>query len=161
MKPASHDRRFNLDKFRVYVRLTVKSSACHSGITRAEWQFLQSRRTRKILVNTPGIPSQLTRVVTLCSLWWIHLCLNRKPQVLYGVQAEPRGIFTSMLNEQEAPKWFVRVALCRIKRDIHSYAQWAGSPQVTICSDKKSLYSEKWNDRGPELSGMPALLCSL
>ena len=38
----------------------------------------------------------------------------------------------AMLNEQEAPKWpSESVALRRIKRDIHSYAQWAGSPQVT------------------------------
>ena len=76
VNPTSHDHRFNIDKFRVYRRLTVNSSVCHSGITQMEWQILQSRITRKVLVNTPSVPSQFTRVVTLCSLWWIHLCLN-------------------------------------------------------------------------------------
>ena len=40
------NRRFNFDKFRVFIRLTVKSTAGHSRITWSEWQTYKGRITR-------------------------------------------------------------------------------------------------------------------
>ena len=40
------NRRFNFDKFRVFIRLTVKSTASHSRITWSEWQAYKGRITR-------------------------------------------------------------------------------------------------------------------
>jgi len=48
------NRRFNLDKFRVSIRLTVKSTMSHSRITWSEWQAYKGRITW-IFVNTPGV----------------------------------------------------------------------------------------------------------
>ena len=63
-----------------------------------------------------------------------------------------------MLNEQEAPKYFVIMAYKPDQEGSHSYAQWAGSPQVILWIDNKDSDTQKWNDRGPELSGISALL---
>ena len=69
------DRRFNLDKFRVLIRLTVKSSAGHSRIIWAEWQtykvgsteifgvytwrFKPIERVIKATFNEQGAPSDI------------------------------------------------------------------------------------------------------
>ena len=49
---------------------------------------------------------RIKRVVTLCSLWWIHLCLNRKPSD------------------------HIKFWPCADQEGTDTYARWVGSPQV-------------------------------
>ena len=46
------NHRFNLDKFRVLIRFTVKSSAGHSRTTWAEWQTYKAGSTEIFGVYT-------------------------------------------------------------------------------------------------------------
>ena len=46
------NRRFNFDKFRVLIRLTIKSSAGHSRITWAEWHAYKAGATEILGVYT-------------------------------------------------------------------------------------------------------------
>ena len=92
------NRRFNLEKFRVFIRLIVKSTASHSKITLSEWQANKGRITR-IFGEYTWRPSLLQGTTKL-------LFINKDPQVIFYSRRISRNsrVVIAMLNEQEAPK---------------------------------------------------------
>ena len=147
------NRYFNFDKFRVFIRLTVKSTASHSRMTWAEWQTYKGRITRFFGEYT-WRPSLLQGSTKLCSL-------TKSPQVIFHSRRTSRisRIVIAMLNEQEAPKQFVIMAYKPDPKGSHSYARWAGSPQVTIWNDNRLIILKMKRQR-PWIIRVPSLLYS-
>ena len=99
------NRCFNFDKFRVCIRLTVKSTAGHSRITWAEWQTYKGRITQ-IFGEYTWRPSLLRGITKLCPV-------NKGPQVMFWSRrtSQTSRVIIAMLNEQEAPKWPYEVTI--------------------------------------------------
>ena len=78
------NRQFSYGKFRVFIRLTVKSVVSHPRITWSEWQTYKDRITR-IFGEYTWRPSLLQGTTKLCSLTGSPQVIFNKPsmQVTY------------------------------------------------------------------------------